>query len=219
MLGCHFRGGPERRPLALVLKDLDGTIQSLSCGSQAARNTTTSSTTDGLGRVTQTTDSAGVVTAKTLNALGRVAKQFNPGDSVNGTIYTYDALGRVLTATYADMSEEMTSYAGDLSTHTDPAGASTRQTVDGLGRITSVIEDPGNLNYSTSYTYDALDDLTSVTQSGLATVSCSGVAGMVSRCFLYDSLKELVSATNPEMSGRAHPLQTDRTHPLQFFRV
>jgi YD repeat-containing protein len=64
-------------------RDLDGAIQSLSCGSQATRNTTTSSTTDGLGRVIQTTDSAGVITAKTWDALGRVQKQFNPGDSVN----------------------------------------------------------------------------------------------------------------------------------------
>ncbi len=176
-------------------KDLDGTIQNLSCGSQAARSTTTSSTTDGLGRVTQSTDSAGVITAKTLDALGRVAKQFNPGDSVNGTTYTYDALGRVLTATYADVSQETTSYAGDLSTHMDPAGASTTQTVDGLGRILQVTEDPTGLNLATTYTYDALDDLTGVTQAGLAINLCS--TGQ-SRCFVYDSLKELVSATNPE---------------------
>ncbi len=178
-------------------KDLDGTIQSLSCGSQAARSTTTSSTTDGLGRVIQSADSAGVVTAKTLDALGRVAKQFNPGDSVNGTTYTYDALGRVLTATYADGSQETTSYAGDLSTHMDPAGASTTQTVDGLGRIMQVTEDTTGLNIATTYTYDALDDFDrGVTQAGPGRLIYAPTGQ--SRCFVYDSLKELVSATNPE---------------------
>jgi RHS repeat-associated protein len=42
------------------------------------------------------------------------------------------------------------------------------------------------LNYSTSYSYDTLDNLTGVTQ------------GSQTRTFAYDSLKRLTSATNPE---------------------
>jgi len=45
---------------------------------------------------------------------------------------------------------------------------------------------PGGLNYATSYDYDALDDLISVTQ------------GIQSRTFTYDAVRRLVAATNPE---------------------
>ncbi len=51
-------------------------------------------------------------------------------------------------------------------------------------------EDPSGLNYQTSYSYDVLDDLTTVSQ------------GVQTRSFVYDSLKRLTSATNPE-SGTA----------------
>ena len=57
---------------------------------------------------------------------------------------------------------------------------------DALGRLTTVYEDPLGLNYQTSYAYDALDNLTTVTQQ------------TQTRTFVYDSLKRLTSATNPE---------------------
>ena len=59
--------------------------------------------------------------------------------------------------------------------------------MNGLGRMTSVIEDPTGLNYQTSYSYNALDDLLSVTQSGSR-----------QRTFTYDWLSRLTSASNPE---------------------
>ena len=49
-----------------------------------------------------------------------------------------------------------------------------------------VVEDPGGLNYTTNYSYDALGDLTGVNQSGQT------------RTFVYDSLGRLVQAANPE---------------------
>jgi YD repeat-containing protein len=49
---------------------------------------------------------------------------------------------------------------------TDPAGKIRKQLKDGLGRLAGVIEDSNGLNYSTSYEYDALDNLTHVNQSG-----------------------------------------------------
>jgi RHS repeat-associated protein len=57
---------------------------------------------------------------------------------------------------------------------------------DALGRLSSVVEDPSGLNYQTSYSYDTLDNLTTVSQ------------GAQTRTFSYDSLKRLTSATNPE---------------------
>ncbi|MGD0617878.1 MAG: hypothetical protein ABSB67_09480, partial [Bryobacteraceae bacterium] len=59
---------------------------------------------------------------------------------------------------------------------------------DAAGRLTNVTEyqtSPTN-TLLTAYTYDSLDDLTGVNQSGLT------------RSFAYDSLKRLLSGNNPE---------------------
>src|SRR3989454_10270731 len=71
---------------------------------------------------------------------------------------------------------------------TDPASKVRQQKRDPLGRLTQVIEDPNDLNpnglnYSTTYSYDALDNLTRVVQ------------GVQSRSFVYSSLSRLTSAT------------------------
>jgi YD repeat-containing protein len=59
-------------------------------------------------------------------------------------------------------------YSAEVTTVTDPAGNQRQQKVDALGRLIEVIEDPGgsplHLNYITTYAYDALDNLTEVTQ-------------------------------------------------------
>jgi RHS repeat-associated protein len=80
-----------------------------------------------------------------------------------------------------------TTYSGNTMTVTDQAGKSRKSQTDGLGRMTDVWEDPNNLNYHTSYSYDALDNLLSVTQSGSR-----------QRTFAYDSLSRLISSVNPE---------------------
>jgi len=77
-------------------------------------------------------------------------------------------------------------YNGNETTITDEAGKVRKQTADALGRLTSVVEDPSGLNYSTSYTYVVGDNLWTVTQ------------GSQTRTFLYDSLNRLYSAANPE---------------------
>lgn len=67
---------------------------------------------------------------------------------------------------------------------TDQAGVQRTSSVDGLGRVAQVVEN--GISATTGYTYDALDDLISVSQSGL------------NRSFSYTSLGRLASATNPE---------------------
>jgi RHS repeat-associated protein len=69
-------------------------------------------------------------------------------------------------------------------TATDEASVSTTRSTDGLGRLVSVVEN--GIGATTTYGYDVLDDLTSVTQ------------GSTTRSFSYSSLKRLISATNPE---------------------
>jgi len=151
---------------------------------------------DGLGRVSATVqygDPAGVAkTDTTYDALGRVYSVSNPyrsTDTVYLTTTTYDALGRITELkTSGDGATVTTSYAGNQSTVTDQAGKKRTNTYDVLGRLTRVVEDPGagGLNYSTSYGYDALDDLVSVTQ------------GSQTRGFAYDAVRRLLTATNPE---------------------
>ena len=84
-----------------------------------------------------------------------------------------------------------TAYDAATTTTTDPAGAAMAHVHDGLGRLTRVIEAPGVLGYQTSYVYDPLDNLLTVTQ------------GVQTRAFEYSSLSRLRSATNPE-SGTTH---------------
>jgi RHS repeat-associated protein len=157
---------------------------------------------DGVGHVTQSqlnTDpdcSGGDNTDTTYDGLGRVDTVSNPYCSSNPdphskgvTSYTYDAVGRTISVAAPDNSTTNTSYAGTCSTVTDPQLRARQMCSDELGRLTSVTEDPGNSNYSTTYGYTALDDLVSVTQGSKQT-----------RTFGYDSLKRLTRAVNPEVS-------------------
>jgi RHS repeat-associated protein len=86
-----------------------------------------------------------------------------------------------------------TSYSGPCRTVSDQietaaTGYGSVRTIceDAAGRVTSVTETADSGQYSTTYAYDALDNLTGVAQ------------GDQSRTFGYDGLGRLLSATNPE---------------------
>ena len=70
---------------------------------------------------------------------------------------------------------------------TDQQGKSRKSQTDGLGRLTTLWEDPAGQNYETDYQYDVLDNLASVAQSGSR-----------NRSFVYDSVSRLTTSTNPE---------------------
>jgi RHS repeat-associated protein len=88
----------------------------------------------------------------------------------------------------------VTSYDANATTVMDQAGKVRRSLTDGLARLCRVDEPDSNgalgsvssPNQPTSYSYNALDNLTTVSQ------------GVQTRTFVYDSLKRLTSATNPE---------------------
>jgi RHS repeat-associated protein len=150
---------------------------------------------DGLGRTIETrqydTATAYVTTKQTYDALGRVEKVSNPyrsGQTVLWTTTTYDVLGRVTSLKTPDNATVTTSYIGNNLTVTDQAGKDRQSITDALGRLTQVIEDPGTggLGYVTTYAYDVLANLKTVTQ------------GVQTRTFTYDSLSRLKSAVNPE---------------------
>jgi len=134
-----------------------------------------------------------------------------PSDTTSGTTtYLYDPLSRVTMVTEPDGSMVQTSYTGSATEVTDEGnGTKPVQRIsqtDGLGRLTSVCEvssttlgfgaspapascgqQIGGSGFLTTYQYDALNNLLSVSQLGLN-----------SRSFSYDSLSRLTSSTNPE---------------------
>jgi RHS repeat-associated protein len=160
----------------------------------ATRSTEARQYTDRMGREIRSEMSEGstsILTDKQYDQMGRLWRTSNPyrtGEAVPWTTTACDGLGRVLTATTPDGAQVNTVYNGDQATVTDPAGKQRSSTTDALGRLTQVVEvlGEGGLEYVTTYTYDVLDNLRTVTQ------------GEQTRTFVYDSLSHLTATVNPE---------------------
>jgi RHS repeat-associated protein len=178
----------------------------------STENYVATSTFDGLGRVFMTqvaSDPQGTIETDTAyDAKGRVFTVSNPhraaGDPTSSpgtTTYSYDGLNRKTSVAYPDGSVLTTAYCGSSTLVTDPTKRWRRSRVDGLQRMVEVDEPnaigasaaatgcprPGDPIWVTSYTYDALGDLTQAVQDGTQT-----------RAFSYDSLSNLLTSHNPE---------------------
>jgi YD repeat-containing protein len=162
---------------------------------------------DELGRVKSTlltSDPDGPVeTDTTYDSNGRVYQVSNPHRSTSEPTYaqtifnTYDALGRKTGQINPDGSTKSWSYAGNTVISTDENQNQWKQTSDGLGRLVYVLEPNGTSHapsMQTSYSYDALGNLLSVSQCG---GSCPST-GSVGRRFTYDAQSRLVQSFNPE---------------------
>jgi RHS repeat-associated protein len=129
------------------------------------------------------------------------------------TTTTYDALGRALTVTDADSGTVTYTYTNNDVLQQVSGGQTFQKQLeyDGLGRLTSVCEISSTLTgvgtcsqttsktgYWTTYTYDALGRLLTVTQNAQA---ASG--SRQARSFTYDWLGRMTSESNPE-SGTTH---------------
>ncbi len=161
---------------------------------------------DGLGRTFRASQSEGAtsILADTVyDALGRVSQVSNPyrsGDTLYWTTTQYDALGRVVVVTLPGGAQTTSTYSGNSVTATDPAGKARKAISDALGRVVTVIEDPGSsphLNLQTNYIYDALNNLRKTVQ------------GAQERFFLYDSLSRLLKSKNPEHDANGNLSETD----------
>jgi YD repeat-containing protein len=153
---------------------------------------------------------------------GKLFTQSNPNricsltaSGIPTSTFYYDALGRPIKTLKQDgTSTVQTCYDGLASTpavycstsqnggvlgsrvdSTDERGNHWQRVSDVFGRLTTVFEPNGSTSAAqmeTDYVYNALDQLSTVTQKGL-----SG-EGAHSRSFSYDSLARLYSGTNPE---------------------
>jgi RHS repeat-associated protein len=188
-------------------------------------NYTVTNTLDGLGRTVQTTRSTDGSTVSTVfNVLGQVYTVSAPyfGTPNGVTTYLYDALGRVLSQTDPANNAVNYSYTGratEVQYYPSSINKQVITQIDGLGRTTTVCEvgstqinnNPGRCNldisasgFITSYLYDALGDLTMVTQAGLNS----------NRKYNYDAISRLTSESNPESGSVSYTYDTGQAGDL-----
>jgi RHS repeat-associated protein len=160
---------------------------------------------DSLGRKNKTRlqeNATSTYTFQKYDARGRLFQVSNPyrppttEATACYTTTTYDAIGRPTQVETCDGATVGTLYQANETTVTDQASRTRKTIVDGLGRITQIVENSSGLNgessHTTTYTYDPMDNLTGVSQ------------GSQTRTFAYDSVKRLTSATNPESGTTAY---------------
>ena len=150
---------------------------------------------DGLGRTVETRQYEGganyIAVKQQYDLPGHASRSSNPfrpwnSETAVWTTTTLDALNRVVSITTPDGAVTASSYSGNTVTATDQTGKKRKSVTDAFGNLIQVYEDPTGFNYLTSYSYDVTGNLLTVNQ------------GSQTRTFVYDSLKRLTSATNPE---------------------
>lgn len=183
-------------------------------------------TGDSLGRlhVQQSREGPGLTvfdsTETDYNSLGRPSRSTVPytagagqtSSTAPAVSTTYDAIGRIKTATDANGGSTTYTYTGNdvlVAVGPAPAGENTKRRqmeYDAMGRLKSVCEItagtaawPGGscaqsspqTGYWTKYSYDPLGNLTSVTQNAQSATNQA-------RTYTYDGLSRMTSETNPE---------------------
>lgn len=175
--------------------------------SGAASTLTTYAFFDGLGRARETkaqgTAGTQMVTGiSAFDARGLVAKSYLPYTVSFSPSYVpedltkphttteYDGLGRVTRVINPDATTIQKSYVGWSETDTDANGHVKDYVKDAYGRILNVVEHNQGQTYTTLYAYNALDNLTQITNSlGKNTV------------LTYDSLGRKTGINDPQMGA------------------
>ncbi|QQR84171.1 hypothetical protein IPJ72_03215 [Candidatus Peregrinibacteria bacterium] len=111
--------------------------------------------------------------------------------NLEGTTYTYDALGRQLTAT--DSGVVTTAYDGWTQTMFDEANKRKDYDYDSRGNLIAVREYEGMNVYQTHYDYNLQNSLTQITD-----------AEQNIRSFTYDSFGRRLTQTDPHQTGAGY---------------
>jgi RHS repeat-associated protein len=125
--------------------------------------------------------------------------------------YYYDALGRKITEVAPDGTRQTWQYSGSTVTFNDENGNQWTQTADAFGRLVKVLEPNGTAtspSLETDYSYNSLNALLRVDQWGGA----KGNSGDRVRTFSFDSLSQLICASNPETATGTCPATTPTTY-------
>jgi YD repeat-containing protein len=145
--------------------------------------------------------------------------------SAPGTTTTYDALSRKLTVKDSETTQRTVTFAynqNDTYRTLSPAptGENTKRKqfeYDALGRLTSVCEvtsatgsgscaqTSAVTGYWTTYTYDGMNRLLTVTQNAQSS------GNQQTRTYAYDDLGRMTSETNPESGMTNYTFDTDAT--------
>jgi len=116
-----------------------------------------------------------------------------PDSSVKWTQYLYDAIGRISQTIKPDSGTISNYYSGWTTTVTDENIHPKTIVKDAYGRLTNVIEKKGVVEYTTTYEYDALDNLIRITDH----------LGNKFEYF-YDSLKRRIKTIDPDLGTWAY---------------
>src|SRR5207245_4636598 len=120
---------------------------------------------------------------------------------------SYDGLDRVTTVTEPSGGSETHSYTPDANSimvqDRDELGNTKNSWVDAFGRTLQVNLFPESGTVRTQYTYDILNNLTKVDESG------TSFSNDRIRMFTYDSLSRLTSVSNPEASAINYTYEGD----------
>jgi RHS repeat-associated protein len=160
-----------------------------------------------VGRDTQSFTGSTVRARRDYDSLGRVLQTIRPWFVGVGTreytVFTYDVLGRVLTATLPDSSVSQTAYHGLTTIETNANNQTRTVTKNARGDVVSVTD---ALGHTMTYAYDPLGELLSTTDALGNVVSAtydlrgrkiaSSDPDMGTWSYSYDTLGELVSQTD-----------------------
>jgi RHS repeat-associated protein len=157
----------------------------------------------GTDRLTQITDPLGHTTEFEYGAHGELLKRTDALE--NETAFAYNSEGQPISVTNPEEEETDFGYTnGDLTSVTDPLSRTTRQFVDGLGRVRSLASPGGQ---RTIFAYNEAGEVTAVTRpSGAQTQIGRDADGNVvsvtdprenETTMTYDAMDRLESETNP----------------------
>jgi RHS repeat-associated protein len=172
------------------------------------------------GAVLTHTDFRGNTTTNTYNGQGLLATVTDARSHT--TQYTYNNLGEVDTVT--SPRGKVTHYgydtAGNLTSVTKPSGAKTTMTYDAAGRQKTVVDPRGNLSgadptkYTTSYTYDENDHVTTVTDARAGvTTNTYDDAGLLSQ---QTNAATKTTAYSYYPDNRVHTVTDPRSNTTTF---